>query len=236
MIELRTAAGQACLMAFDRTMPEAIEWARNHSAELVTSVTAETREGIRRAIVRAFEEGIAPREASRIIKQIVGLRPDQVDAVLNARRRLLDAAARATQTGRAVSVKIPGAPRGVLKVPPGGLTPERMQATLKRYSERQLRQRALLIARTETIAASNAGQLLQWEQAVRDGLLRGTEQKRWSTARDERTCPVCRPLDGVTVPMDATFPSRNGPLKAPPAHPNCRCSIVLAIAPRERRR
>jgi SPP1 gp7 family putative phage head morphogenesis protein len=236
VIELRTAAGQACLMAFDRTMPEAIDWARTRGSMLVTSVTAETRDGIRRAIARALEEGIAPREAARIIKDIVGLRPDQVDAVLNARQRLLDAEVRATRTGRAVSVKIPGAPNGSLKVPPGGLAQERLQATLKRYSERQLRQRALLIARTETIAASNAGQQLQWEQAVRDGLLRGTEQQRWSTARDERTCPICRPLDGVTVPLGAPFPSRNGPLKAPPAHPNCRCSVVLAVAPRERRR
>lgn len=231
---LRTAAGQPCLMAFDRTSPEAIEWARTRSSTLVTQITAETREGIRQAIARAFSEGIAPRESARLIRELVGLRPDQVDAVLNARKRLIDAATRASRTGRAVAVKIPGAPNGVLKVPPGGLPPARLQATLKRYAERQLRQRALLIARTETIAASNAAQQLQWAQAIRDGLLRGTEMQRWSTARDERTCPVCRPLDGVTVPLGQTFPSELGPLTAPPAHPNCRCAIVLAVAPRER--
>lgn len=228
MTMLRTAAGQACLMAFDRTSAEAVAWARDHSAQLVTSVTAETRAAIRRIIERAFSEGIAPREAAKLVKQVVGLRPDQVDAVLNARQRLLDAAARAQRTGRAVKVKIPGAPRGI-SIPPAGLTPERMSATLQRYADRQLRQRALLIARTETIAASNAGQQLQWEQAVKDGLLRGNEKQRWVVAFDERLCKVCRALHGQQVPLGQPFMSINGPVLRPPAHPNCRCSVVLAV-------
>lgn len=215
-------------MAFDRTSAEAVEWARDHSAQLVTSVTAETRAGIRHIVERAMTEGIAPREAAKLVKQIVGLRPDQVDSVLNARQKLLDAAARAQRTGRPVKVKIPGVPNGVT-VPPSGLTPERMSATLQRYADRKLRERALLIARTETIAASNAGQQLQWAQAVKDGLLRGNEKQRWVVAFDERLCKVCRALHGKEVPLGQPFMSINGPVMGPPAHPNCRCSVVLAV-------
>lgn len=228
MTMLRTAAGQACLMAFDRTSAEAVAWARDHSAQLVTSITAETRAGIRQIITRAFSEGIAPREAAKLVKQIVGLRPDQVDAVLNVRQKILDAAARATRTGKAVKIKIPGVPQGI-SVPPAGLTPERMSATLQRYADRQLRQRALLIARTETIAASNAGQQLQWAQAVKDGLLRGNEKQRWVVAFDERLCKVCRALHGQQVALGQPFMSINGPVMRPPAHPNCRCAVVLAV-------
>lgn len=227
MTMLRTAAGQACLMAFDRTSAEAVAWANDHSAQLVTSVTAETRAAIRQIIARAFSEGIAPREAAKLVKQIVGLRPDQVDAVLNARQKLLDAAARAKRTGKSVKVQIPGAPKGI-SVPPTGLTPDRMSATLQRYADRQLRQRALLIARTETIAAANAGQQLQWEQAVKEGLLRGNEKQRWIVAFDERLCKVCRALHGQQVSLGQPFMSINGPVLRPPAHPNCRCSVVLA--------
>lgn len=227
-MSLRTAAGQPCLMAFDRIAAEAVAWAEEHAAALVTSVTAETREGLRRAISRAFSEGIAPRESAGIIRQIVGLRPDQVDAVLNVRKRLLDAQARATASGRTISVKVPGVPRGV-RITPAGLPPERVSAILDKYAKRQLRQRALLIARTETIAASNAGQQLQWAQAVRDGLLRGNEKQRWVVAFDERLCKVCRALHGQKVPLGQPFISINGPVVAPPAHPNCRCSVVLDI-------
>lgn len=224
MSRLRTAASQPCLTAFDRVSAEAVAWADAHAADLVTSVTAATREALRLAISRAFTEGIAPREAAKIIKSIVGLRPDQVDAVLNLRQRLLDAAARA----KGGVVRVPGVPRGV-KVPPGGLAPDRMSAVLDKYAKRQLRQRALLIARTETIAAANAGQQLQWAQAVKDGLLRGTERQRWVVAFDERLCPQCRALHGQSVPLGQSFDSIDGPVAAPPAHPNCRCSIVLEV-------
>lgn len=225
MSKLRTAAGQPCLLAFDRVSAEAVAWAEQHAAALVTSITAETREGLRQAISRAFAEGVAPRESAKIIKSIVGLRPDQVDAVLNIRQKLLDAAAKA----KGGIVKVPGVPRGV-RVPPGGLTPDRMSAVLDKYAKRQLRQRALLIARTETIAASNAGQQLQWTQAVKDGLLRGNEKQRWVVAFDERLCKVCRQLHGQAVPLGQPFISASlGPVLRPPAHPNCRCSIVLDV-------
>lgn len=231
---LRTAAGQACLMAFDRVSAEAVAWAEQHAAELVTSITAETREGLRRAISRAFADGIAPREAAKIIKQLVGLRPDQVDAVLNVRKKILDAQTRAAATGRAVTVQVPGVPRGI-KITPKGLPPDRVSSVLTKYAKRQLRQRALLIARTETIAASNAGQQLQWAQAVADGLLRGNEQQRWVVAFDERLCPICRGLHGQQVPLGQPFISSIGPVIRPPAHPNCRCTVVLAIPSAGRR-
>lgn len=236
MSMLRTAAGQPCLMAFDRISEEAVAWAEEHAAELVTSVTAETRDGLRQAVSRAFRDGIAPREAAKIIKQLVGLRPDQVDSVLNVRQRLLDAMARAERTGKTINVKIPGQPRGI-NVPKGGLPPDRMSALLDRYAKRKLRERALLIARTETIAASNAGQQLQWAQAVTDGLLRGNEKQRWVVAFDERLCPICRQLHGQEVPLGQPFISSTlGKITAPPAHPNCRCSIVLAFPDSGRRR
>ncbi|MGH2533192.1 MAG: phage minor head protein [Thermomicrobiales bacterium] len=45
---------------------------------------------------------------------------------------------------------------------------------------------------------------------------------RWVTARDERVCPECGPLDGLVWETDA------GP--APPLHVNCRCQRVFAYA------
>ena len=87
--------------------------------------------------------------------------------------------------------------------------------------------RAETIARTETITASNQGQILAWEQAKEEGLLGGNEKKVWIVTPDDRLCPICEPLDGVTVGFSETFDVEGEALEGPPAHPNCRCAVGL---------
>lgn len=47
--------------------------------------------------------------------------------------------------------------------------------------------------------------------------------RAWNAAMDRRVCLVCRSLDGKTAPIGGLFP---GGYIQPPAHPNCRCSVV----------
>lgn len=89
--------------------------------------------------------------------------------------------------------------------------------------------RAEKIARTETMTASNQGQLEAWDQAVEAGLLTGGESKEWITTPDDRLCPICEPLDGQTVGLNEEFEVDGDMIDAPPAHPNCRCTIGLAV-------
>jgi len=92
-------------------------------------------------------------------------------------------------------------------------------------------ERAELIARTETIRASNAGQQLAWEQATEEGLLTGNESQEWITTPDDRLCPICEPMDGVTVPLGESFDVAGDRIEGPPAHPNCRCTVGLTVEP-----
>lgn len=89
--------------------------------------------------------------------------------------------------------------------------------------------RAETIARTETMRASNEGQLEAWDQAKEAGLLTGNEKKEWIVTPDDRLCPVCEPMDGVTVGLDELFDVDGDQIDGPPAHPNCRCTIGLSI-------
>ncbi len=89
--------------------------------------------------------------------------------------------------------------------------------------------RAELIARTEVMRASNEGQLEAWDQATDAGLLTGNEQKEWIVTPDDRLCPICEPMDGVTVPLDDDFDVDGDKVDAPPAHPNCRCTVGLTL-------
>jgi SPP1 gp7 family putative phage head morphogenesis protein len=77
--------------------------------------------------------------------------------------------------------------------------------------------RAELIASTEVTRAFAQGNLSAWRES---GF---TEGKEWNTSQDELVCPICGPLDGEVVALDATFP---GGFDGPPAHPRCRCSIA----------
>lgn len=89
--------------------------------------------------------------------------------------------------------------------------------------------RAELIARTETMAASNEGQQEAWSQAVDDGLLTGNEKQEWITTPDDRLCPICAPLDGEQVGLNEYFDVDGEQLDGPPAHPNCRCTVGLVV-------
>lgn len=234
--DLSTPDGAACLMRFDESNPEAIRWADTRSAQLVAEVTATTQAAIRDIISTAITEGIPPREAAKLIKSAVGLRSDQVTALSNFRQRLLDAEARAQATGKTISVK-----RGntFVKVTKNGLSAIERSEMVSRYADRLLRDRALMIARTETMAASVRGQQELWLQAVKKGFLRGTERQIWIVTPDDKLCPICRKMRGKTAPLGGLFDSPNGPVLGPPLHPNCRCAVGLTIVdvapPRSRR-
>ena len=73
--------------------------------------------------------------------------------------------------------------------------------------------RATLIARTETLRAHNEGRKVFYRQV-------GITKVKWLIADDERTCIVCRPLDGKVFGIDQ--------VEGPPRHPGCRCTTVAA--------
>jgi SPP1 gp7 family putative phage head morphogenesis protein len=89
--------------------------------------------------------------------------------------------------------------------------------------------RAEAIARTETMRASNEGQLEAWDQATEAGLLTGDEKKEWIVTPDDRLCPICEPMEGAVAAMDEDFDVDGDKVDAPPAHPNCRCTVALNL-------
>jgi SPP1 gp7 family putative phage head morphogenesis protein len=75
------------------------------------------------------------------------------------------------------------------------------------------RQRAKLIAQTETTRAAAEGSIAGYEES------RVVQEWEWMTVRDERVCPTCGPLHGTRAPLRGTFPGG----ATIPAHPGCRC-------------
>jgi len=189
--------------SFTIVNPLAAEVARVQGARLVRNITTETRQAIRALTARAFPEGIAPRQLATLIKPLIGLTTRQTQAVLNAREAWATA----------------------------GLTGDPLATKVEAYGAKLLKQRAVNIARTETIAAANGGQLAAWREAASQGLLKPERTFRvWSAASDQRVCPICEDLDEQVVGFDEPFVTIDGDeIMAPPAHPSCRCSVALTF-------
>lgn len=202
-------------LRFDVTNPYVLRAANELTADLIVGVTAETKMAVRRIIFESIRDGVAPRDAARQIRQIVGLTSSQAQAVGRYQKGLLDGGA-------------------------DFMTSERQAG---KYAERLVRDRALTIARTETMRASNRGQQLMWTAARNEGLLPADFRQRWLVTPDDRLCPRCAPMGGREVQLGYLFretetgvlPSQRKPaarpanVLSPPLHPRCRCVLIAVI-------
>lgn len=188
---------------FDLVNPQAVT-AASRGAQLVRDVTAQTRRGVQSVITRSIRDGIAPRDAARLIRPIVGLTDRQAMAVVNYRFSLLEAGSDGETVARAAA----------------------------KYATKLQNQRALTIARTETIKAGREGRHAVWQQAKAEGLLSEDTLVRWVVTDDDRLCPACEEIDGEEVVLGGVFPKGGG--SGPPLHPNCRCTSTLVIPRRAR--
>ena len=188
---------------FDITNPLATEAAGTITANMVRQVSVETKKSLRRVIEQAFRDRLPPAATARRIRPLIGLTSRQTQAVNNFRSRLAST----------------------------GLSDELVTKRAARYAAKLHRQRAFLIARTETIRSLSAGQQASWRVARDAGYIPKTSLQRWSVVGDDRLCPICIALSGVKRLIGKQFP---GGVYHPPAHPACRCALVLIVRPKRK--
>lgn len=113
-----------------------------------------------------------------------------------------------------------------------GWNPEKMATALNQELQSVNRSRLRTLARTEVINSHSEATLDRYESAGVDVV----SHSEWATADDDRVCPICRPLEGREFTVDEM---RDGSFELPgvsfeiqlrpPAHPNCRCTIMPVI-------
>lgn len=192
---------------FDATRPEASSWAARESGALVTEITAGQRTLIRDLISRGQVEGITVDQTARTIRQSVGLTTQQSGWVDNFYGRNLT-----DNIGAGMSL-----PQATA----------RAEAATGRYHDRIHRYRAETIARTEIARAASEGRQLAWNQGIEQGFISINAQKEWIAEAD--ACEICSPRNGTRHPVNKPWPGGE-----PPAHPNCRCDLLLIPVPVEK--
>ena len=189
---------------FDSTAAGVRTWNITNAARFVTNCTQEQIKGLRSVIRRATElaaEGMNTDELARVIRPMVGLTARQTRANMNYYEKLIE----------------------------NGMSKEKAREKAIKYSARQHRYRAQMIARTELAFSYNHGKYNAVLQAQEQGLM-GKCRKRWNCADTDSTCEYCRSLDGKEIAMDEDFNIQTNLTavnvkKVPPAHPQCMCLI-----------
>jgi hypothetical protein len=192
-------------LRFNEANPAALRWASRNAGRFITEISDETRAGIQELVGRALNDGWAPRDLARLIRdQGIGLTRPQAQALLNYRQRLVA----------------------------DGAKPERIAQLTDRKSKQQIKYRSEVIASHELLSASNSGQSLLWREAVRTDLLGAATKRKWIITPDDRLCPLCAQMRGerAITGMDEPWSTPRGDVMIPQGiHVRCRCAQGLVI-------
>lgn len=203
-VKLPTVQKAVLEFAFDRSRPESAAWARNQSATLVREISEGQRQTIRDLIVFGQESGLSPQDTARQVRQTVGLTQAQGGWVNNFRDRQVAA-------NMSAGMGLDDAVRAA-------------QGPTARYQSQIHRYRSMTIARTEIMSANSQGRQEAWGQGLQSGFISPNSRKEWIAESD--ACDICSPVNGTRVPVTGQFP-----IGEPPAHPNCRCDVLLIPEP-----
>lgn len=195
--EAAAQAGASNVRSTVATLPrEAVAAAvRERAGQLITSLTNNQRSAVQGLLrYHIATNPLGQSELAKLIRPAVGALPRDVQMITAQREELL----------------AKGVPR------------ERVNNIVARRLGRAQARRAETIARTELASAYNFGTQIAVENASAQGAFDAPVMKEWVTQRDERSCKICGPLNGVIVGLNDSFDAGF----IPPAHPNCRCVLL----------
>jgi hypothetical protein len=111
-------------------------------------------------------------------------------------------------------------------------SPRNLKRKLKSYIGKSIADRLGVFQRQEAHNLDMQAKQVAWMWMVENRKLPASTQKMWLTAKDEKVCVQCGPMNGAKVDVGSKFELPNGnELFVPGAHVNCRCQVRLQINP-----
>jgi hypothetical protein len=231
-------------VAFDVINTRALAAMQQTQLDLIRGFTADQQLAVHRVLMNGVQAGLNPIDQARNFRDVVGLTDSQAGAVLNYRRLLeqagdanlsvgdqREALSRALRDGRFDRTVEAAIRRGQ------PLTPTQIDRMVQRYSERYVKYRAEVIARTQALRAVHEGTEEAYNQAIDQGMLSPDNLiSKWSTHLDGHERDTHHNLNGQTRPFGVPFQTKNGDIRYP-GDPNapaeeviqCRCLLTRRI-------
>ena len=242
LADLTENAAATVTTSFRQVREQSVAYAQTRTGDLIRGLNSETRRQIAGLITEGQLGDLTVDQITRRVAPLIGLTPHQTAAVARY-RAALEARALTGRAGPDAALGLTGR-FGLSPWRGGKLDTTRIEGHTDRYAARLRRQRAETIARTETIRAASAGEMIAWQDDIDNGGADGyTVTREWSVTRDDRACQICLRLDGTQIRVGpVTEQDRpqldqggmfDGAVLHPPRHPRCRCTIdtTLELAP-----
>jgi hypothetical protein len=231
-------------IGFDQVNFRAVNAMMANNMRLVREFSTGQREAVQVAMTAGITTGIGPREQARSFRDVIGLTARQAQAVVNYRRLLervgnpdeseasqaesLTRRLRDGRTDRTVQSFI----RRKRRLPRAQI--DRMVA---RYSERTVKYRAEVIARTDGLRSVHQGARATYAQMIERGAIDPARLEReWHTSIDGRERLSHRVMHHQLRGWDEAFDSLHGPIMYPgdPEAPaeetiQCRCLVTVRL-------
>lgn len=179
---------------FDPVNPGAARVLQDYKFSLIREITESVRSTIAQELTEAVTTGVNPLESARRLRQVIGLTPRQQRYISNYRWQLrqigdpgnpkiaTDILRRKLHDKRFNSTVLNAVKNGTK------LTPEKIDQMVGRYTERFIKYRSEVIARTESIRALNMGNMQLWRDMVTDGKIEENRVERlWLRTFDGKT-------------------------------------------------
>lgn len=238
--EIISTAGLGRIV-FDQVNVYAVAAMQQNRLELVREFTREQARATWQALAEGVEAGTNPIAQARNFRDSIGLTTRQWGHVASYRRALERAADDAAAAADATNRKLRDArhDRTVERARRTGkpLTADQIDQMVARYTDRYIKHRAKVIARTEALRAVHQGNEEAYRQALASEVIRQDQLARtWRSARDSRTRDTHQFLNGQERKWGEVWTTSNGTLRYPgdPQAPasetvQCRCAILTRI-------
>lgn len=236
-------------LRFDVRNVRAEQWLRTESSRFVTEIGAQQREAIRITVSEGVQLGRGPRQTAldlvgrvspqtgRRVGGTIGISSQQAGYVANARAELLSgnpSQMRAYLNRARRDRRLDGIVNRAIKEG-RAVSAADVDRIVGRYSDRLLLLRGETIARTEALAAFNAGSEEVYAQAIEAGQISAQNITGiWRAAGGARTRDTHRAMNGQRQAWGVPFQSPSGALLMHPGDSslgagaseivNCRCT------------
>lgn len=208
---------------FDHLSPTVIDAIRGLETEAINTLQADVKEVSRAFLENGLRDGRAPIVVARELRSIIGLAPNQLDAVENF-RRMLEEGDREALTRQLRDRRFDTVLRRMLGADGPGLSSAQVETMTSAYNRKFVAFNANVNAQTHTFDSYKVGQKLAWEEADEKGVIPVgfILMRQWIGKDDGRERPEHLAMNNEIVPADQ--PYSNGQSYAGEGDWGCRCT------------